>query len=208
MAKSCAVVGAGDFFETAESVEKTDMLIAADGGYAALKKIGLTPDVLIGDFDSLSETPDFDKIVRLPKEKDDTDMMAAVKTGLKEGCRVFYLYGGTGGRFDHTMANVQTLSFLADNGAKGFLIGKDAVATVVRDGEIGIKREKDGYVSVFCLSDRAEGVSLSGLKYSMENGTLTNGFPLGVSNEFAAGTAHVRVQKGALLVLWPRSRRA
>lgn len=204
MTKSCAIVGASDFYETAESLVKTDVLIAADGGCAALKRLGLPPDLIIGDFDSAPEKPAGSNVIVLPKEKDDTDMMAAIKKGLSLGCHAFYLYGATGGRFDHTMANVQALTFLAKRGARGFLFGKDTVCTVVQDGFCDLPARSGGYVSVFCLSDCARGVDISGLKYEIQNAGLTNAFPLGVSNEFKGENARVSVQSGTLLIIAPR----
>lgn len=204
MTKSCAIVGASDFYETADSFVKTDVLIAADGGCAALKRLGLSPDLIIGDFDSAPEKPAGSNVIVLPKEKDDTDMMAAVKKGLAIGCREFYLYGATGGRFDHTVANVQALTFLAHHGARGFLFDKDTVSTVIRDDVCDLPARDGGYVSVFCLSDCARGVDISGLKYEIQNAGLTNAFPLGVSNEFTGKSARISVQSGALLIIAPR----
>lgn len=202
--KTCAVVGAGDFFETSDSFEKTDVVIAADGGYDALKRMHVQPDLLVGDFDSLNEIPLLENVLRLPKEKDDTDMLACVKEGMKQGCRRFYIYGGTGGRFDHTIANVQLLSFLAKQGCQGILVGKKTFSTVIVDGSLTIQKNKDGYVSVFCLSDKATGVTLNGLKYPLNKADLTNDFPLGVSNEFVENEAVITVENGMLMIVWPR----
>ena len=201
---TCCVIGAGDFDETADSLEKADVLIAADGGFDAALKIGAVPEWVIGDFDSSSHIPAGRNVVVLPREKDDTDMMAAVKKGLALSCRTFYLYGGTGGRIDHTFANIQTLDFLAQNGARGYMIDKENVFCVVRNGELVLPAAKSGYVSVFCLSDSAAGVTVEGLKYSLTDAVLTRHFPLGVSNEFIAKTARIAVRNGTLLVVFPR----
>ena len=202
--KTCAVVGAGDFFETTSDFEKTDVVIAADGGYESLKRIHVQPDLLVGDFDSLTVPPSIENVLRLPKEKDDTDMLACVKEGMKQGCRFFYLYGGTGGRFDHTIANVQLLSFLAKQGCQGILVSEKTYSTVIVDGSIRIQKNKDGYVSVFCLSDKSTGVTLNGLKYPLTEADLTNDFPLGVSNEFVENEAVITVENGMLMIVWPR----
>ena len=202
--KTCAVVGAADFFETPESFVKADMLIAADGGAVSLRKIGFSPDLIIGDFDSSPEIPQGKNVIVLPKEKDDTDMMAAIKYGLERGCQTFYLYGATGGRFDHTIANIQTLSFLAENKAQGFLFDKSTVCTVIKNSSFTLPETRTGYVSVFSLSEQSKGVTLRGLKYPLTNATLTNAFPLGVSNEMAENTAFIRVENGTLLITCPR----
>lgn len=182
-----------------------DLLIAADGGYEWLMDMGLSPDLLIGDFDSLSQVPEGPNILRLPKEKDDTDTMAAVRLAMERGYERFHIYGGTGGRFDHTMANIQLLTWLAHRGCENRLYGPDWVAAAVTDGTLSFPANAQGHVSVFCQGDRAEGVCLEGLKYPLTNATLTCEFALGVSNEFTGGPSSITVEKGTLLVLWGRS---
>ena len=103
-----------------EAIQPGDFVIAADGGWRVCQELDITPDLLLGDFDSLGEVPDFGHILRLPVEKDDTDMVRAVKEGLAKGEKEFHLLGGMGGqRSDHTVANMQTLAYLAAHGAKG-----------------------------------------------------------------------------------------
>jgi thiamine pyrophosphokinase len=139
-------------------------------------------------------------------EKDDTDAMLAVRRGLERGCRQFLLYGSLDGpRLDHTVANFQTLQFLADHGAFGCLIGKATIAAVIKNGTLCFPAGLEGTVSVFCSGPAARGVTLEGLYYPLENGTLTPGFPLGASNHFTGKEARIRVEDGSLLVLWDRS---
>jgi thiamine pyrophosphokinase len=138
-------------------------------------------------------------------EKDDTDAMLAIRRGLSRGFRRFIIYGGLDGeRLDHTLANFQTLQYLADRGAVGYLVGRRYMVTVVKDGKISFPAQAEGIISLFCLGPDAKGVTLSGLKYTLENGTLTSGFPLGVSNHFAGEKAEISVNDGSLLVLWDR----
>ncbi len=200
---SCVIFCAGGFSGLLEPVGKGDCLLAADGGLAHLQTLGLQPDGILGDFDSLGYVPQSAKV--FPVEKDDTDAMLAVRHGLRLGYRRFLLYGSLDGpRLDHTVANLQTLQFLADHGAEGFLIGVDTIATVVKNGQIEFLPESEGIVSVFCMGSDAAGVTLSGLKYPLENATLTSGFPLGVSNHFTGNAATISVKDGSLLVLWNR----
>ena len=118
---------------------------------------------------------------------------------------MFFLYGSLDGpRLDHTIANFQTLQYLADRGAVAYLIGNDYIVTVVKDGKITFPAGFEGIVSVFCLGADAEEVCIKGLHYELEKGTLTAGFPLGVSNHFTGKEALVEVKKGSLLVLWDR----
>ena len=118
---ACYIFGAGSFYGLDRCPRANDFIIAADGGWLACRKTGITPDLLLGDFDSLSTRPDFPNILRVPVEKDDTDTMLAVKTGLERGETEFHIYGGMGGRrTDHTIANFQALLYLARRGAQGW----------------------------------------------------------------------------------------
>lgn len=203
-ASFCYIVGAGERTNDVISTASGDLLIAADGGYTWLKELGLEPDVLVGDFDSLAEVPALSGVVRLPKEKDDTDTMFAVRLAMERGYHNFRIYGGAGGRFDHTLANLQILSWLARRGCGNTMYGTTWMASAITDGELCFPPEQTGMVSVFCQGDEAAGVYLEGLKYPLTNATLTCDYPLGVSNEFTGGPSRVTVGKGTLLVVWER----
>lgn len=182
--------------------KKNDLLIAADGGLDHLSRRHLTPHLTVGDFDSLGRVPEGDNIIRHPVEKDDTDTMLAVKTGLARGYKIFLLYGCLGGRLDHTYANLQTLLYLARQGAVGFLLGQGVAASVIRNGELKFSASYGGNISVFCPDGEARGVCLSGLHYPLRDAVLTSDFPLGVSNRFTGQPASVSVREGTLLVMW------
>ena len=199
----CIIICAAGFDGFLEPPGAGDFILAADGGYAHCKAFGVTPNEVLGDFDSLQYVPQ-DATV-FPVEKDDTDSMLAVRRGLQLGYRDFLLYGSLDGtRLDHTVANFQTLQFLADRGATGYLVGKDYIVTVVKNGVLRFSGEAGGILSVFCMGADAHGVTLRGLQYPLTDGTLTAGFPLGVSNHFIGKAAEVSVTKGSLLVLWDR----
>ena len=199
----CVIFGAAAFDALILPIDKDDLVIAADGGLTHLSKIGVSPDVILGDFDSLGYIPEGAQV--FPVEKDDTDVMLAVRHGLKVGFREFLIYGGMDGkRSDHTMANFQTLAFLRRNNAHGYLIGQEQSATVISEESAVFSSGATGTLSVFCLGEDASGVSIRGLKYSLENGTLSADFPLGVSNHFIGKAAVVRVQHGSLLAMWDR----
>lgn len=201
--KNCIIFCAAGFSGLAAPIGAEDLVIAADGGLAHTQTLGITPDVILGDFDSLGYAPEGANV--FPVEKDDTDSMLAVRHGLAEGCDTFFLYGSLDGpRLDHTIANIQTLQFIADQGGAGYLIGKDFMLTVVKNGAISFPAGCTGTVSVFCLGPDARGVTLKGLYYPLEEGTLTSGFPLGVSNHFTGEDAEISVREGSLLVLWDR----
>ena len=200
---TCIIFCAGGFETLAEPVRSGDFLMAADGGLVHLQKLGLTPDGILGDFDSLGYVPRDAKV--FPVEKDDTDAMLAVRQGLALGYRRFVIYGGLDGpRLDHTVANFQTLQFLADHGATGYLAGNTYMAMVIKNAGVRFSAEAKGILSVFCMGADAAGVTIRGTKYTLENGTLSAGFPLGVSNHFVGQMAEISVENGSLLVLWDR----
>ena len=199
----CIIFCAAGFDTLVEPLQKDDFVIAADGGLVYTEKLGIVPDAILGDFDSLGYTPEGANV--FPVEKDDTDAMLAVRRGLSLGYREYVLYGSLDGpRLDHTIANFQTLQFLADQGAVGYLAGTDYLVTVVKDGGLFFPDGAEGTISVFCQGPDAEGVTLEGLYYPLENGILSAGFPLGVSNHFTGAATTITVKKGSLLVLWDR----
>lgn len=199
----CVIFCAAEFDTLAEPIRPGDWILAADGGLRHVEKLGLTPNEILGDFDSLGYIPTGSQV--FPVEKDDTDAMLAARRGLELGYRRFVFYGGLDGpRLDHTLANFQTLQFLADRGAAGYLVGKQYLVTVLKDGSLSFPEEAEGILSVFCLGSQARGVCLRGLKYTMEAGTLDSGFPLGVSNHLIGEKAEISVENGSLLLLWDR----
>ena len=199
----CLIFCAAEFDRLALPVEKDDHIIAADGGLLHTQTLGLEPHEILGDFDSLGFTPADARV--FPVEKDDTDAMLAARRGLSLGYREFILYGSLDGpRLDHTIANFQVLQFLADQGAAGYLAGREYLVTVVKNGALCFPAGAEGTVSVFCLGADARGVTLEGLYYPLKNGTLTAGFPLGISNHFTGRAARIAVETGSLLVLWNR----
>jgi thiamine pyrophosphokinase len=205
--RRCFVFSAGGFYGLRERPRSGDFLIAADAGYLLCRKIGLSPDLLIGDFDSMPEppgAPDATHVERVPVRKDDTDTMLALKAGLSRGCREFHIYGGAGGdRPDHAIANLQGLYYLRRHKARGFLYDRDFVWTVIEGESLEIPRTvPDGLLSVFAFGRKASGVTIRGARYDMEGGEISPHFPLGVSNHIAAESAVVSAEKGALLVGW------
>ena len=202
--KRCFIFSAGTFYGLRERPAPGDLSIAADAGYRACRQADIVPDLLLGDFDSMEEPRDFANVLRSPVEKDDTDTMLAVKTGLEHGCKEFYLYGATGGnRLDHTLANLQTLLYLRRQGARGYLYDDDFVWTVLENEELTVEKTVEwGLLSVFCLGDRAEGVDEEGLQYPLHDAVLTPEFPVGVSNHILEPRARVAVRKGVLIVGW------
>jgi len=198
----CYVFGAGDHDGNHALPGPDDLVIAADGGYMHLQKHGLHAHKIVGDLDSLPNPPEGVPLVRLPKEKDDTDMAAAIRCGLEAGYNIFRIYGGCGGRIEHTLANVQLLANLARQGARGFLFDGESVITAIHNGSIAFSEGAAGYVSAFAHSDAALGVWEKGLKYPLCDATLRNTYPLGVSNEFIGQASSITVHEGTLIVVF------
>lgn len=196
----CYIIGAGNCTRLPQNIKKEDMVIAVDGGYKYVKDTRV--DLVVGDFDSLGYVPEHPNVLKLQPEKDDTDMLVALKEGLKVGYKTFHIYGGCGGRLDHTLANIQSLAFLQKQGAKGILHDDDTLITMVKNGSLILPAKQAGYLSVFSYSEKSEGVTLKGVKYPLEQATLTNAFPLGISNEFIGQSAEIFVEKGCLLILY------
>lgn len=190
----CIIVCAGDFTPIQIHKGEHDFVIAADGGYAYCQMVGLFADLILGDFDSVPdkiseeikqiEKTDPERVCRFPAEKDDTDTFAAIRAGLDRGYQKFFFYGAMGGRLDHTIANLQCLQYLKNHGAKGYLMDLHTMITVIKNEEIKFHPKMEGTLSLFCMGERAEGVYIKNMKYELDNATLTNEFPVGISNEF------------------------
>ena len=200
--KKCYIFGASLGLPEKLIKNTDDLIIAADAGIKYTQRLNINPDIILGDFDSLGFIPKGDNVKVFPKKKDDTDVMLAIKLGFQNGYNRFYIFGGTGNRLDHTLANIQAMSYVANNGGQAFLKGEDCVLTVIKNQTLNLKGLNNGYVSVYALDETAKGVSIKGLSYSGENIELTNTFPLGVSNEFIGKNVEISVEDGSLLIVW------
>ena len=200
--RNCWVCGAGDFTERLLTPQPGDLVVAADGGLTHLKKLHILPQHILGDFDSLGYAPEGENVALYPAEKDDTDMLLAVKYGLQNGYNNFLLYGGLGGRLSHSLANIQVLRYLCTQGCHGFLVDGSSVITVIENERVEISDAAQGILSVFALGGNAEGVTIRELRYTVENGRLTSDYPLGVSNEFTGNGAFIEAKNGVLLLVW------
>lgn len=203
--KICYIVGAAECYRLDFSPCAGDYVIAADGGFAHLEKAGITADLVIGDFDTLGCRPEHPNVITLNTEKDETDTFAAAQVGIELGYRLFHIYCSTGGRLDHTLANIQLLAYLAENDMQGFLVGQDTVVTAITNSSLTLPAQPNGYASVFSHSEKAAGVNITGLKYPLDNATLTNTFPLGISNNFIGNEGKITVAEGTLIVMYPRA---
>ena len=229
----CIIVGAGDFFGMPFQPAAEDFVIAADAGYENLKAVGIIPDLVVGDFDSMEvegvkgvtgPVKDLDIFADAEKAeyihhlkrieldgvetrvidpiKNDPDMLACVRIGMEQGYRSFHLIGGTGKRIDHSIANLQVLGFLAQQGMHGYLYGEHQLVHAIRNERVCFPKEMKGYFSALSLTDECHGVTERGFKYIVTDVTLSNTMPTGLSNEFVGTEAEISVKDGTLLLIY------
>ena len=201
MNKKCYIVGAGDNSGTNFHKEENEYVIAADGGYEILNEMGITPDLVIGDFDSLGYIPSEKCVIKLPVEKDDTDMMICIKKAVELGYRDIELYGGTGGRIDHTIANWQAMLWASRQGCNISMTDSKNIFIVITDRRITLPAQKGGDLSVFAIGGDAVGVSILGGKYVAKDMMLTEDNPTAVSNSFMGNNITISVESGSLLIV-------
>lgn len=198
------IVGAGDNSGTIFSREKDEYIIAADGGITALERIGITPDLVIGDFDSLGYVPKGDNVIVHKVEKDDTDMMLSVEKAIESGYNDITIYGGTGGRVDHTFANLQTMLFASRKGVFIKMIDSENIYQVITNQSLTLNKKDRGNVSVFAIGGEAKGVNIIGGKYEAKDIHLTPDNPTAVSNSFVGKDICISVKEGSLLIIKER----
>ncbi len=203
--KRCVILSAGEIADDrfiAALVRPEDYVICADGGYRHAKRLGIRPDLVVGDFDSM-EAEEYKDVrhIAYPPQKDDTDTMIAVRHGLERGCRDFLLLGCLGGRFDHSIANLAVLYFLKKRDCTARIVDERNEVFLLENEHIKLPRRAGVKLSVFSYSGKCGGVTLTGVQYPLDRYPLDNAFPLGVSNEFAADFAGITVENGTLLVI-------
>lgn len=176
-----------------------DCILCADAGWKTARALHLTPDAVIGDFDS-GDAPAAGNVIRHPVEKDDTDTMLCIKYALEAGFRDLRIVGGLGGRLDHTLANLQAMAYAARRGARAQLSDGKTRVFMLHGDSARIPRTP-GKLAVFAFGGVCEGVSIRGAKYGLEDALLTPDFPLGAGNDFAADFAEIGVKRGTLMIV-------
>lgn len=202
--KRCVIIGAVEIdFPVENMIRDTDFVICADKGWVNAKAHGIKPDMIVGDFDSSSKPENIDaKITVLPVVKDDTDTYHIAKYVVENGFTDVLMCGLLGGkRMEHTIANIQTLLFLSKNRVNATMIDKYSQVMVIENGKVTLPDMPGKFFSLFTLGDKSEGINISGAKYNLEDRTITNFYPIGVSNEFVGNTVNIEVKKGNLLLI-------
>lgn len=209
----CVIISAGeirDYQRSKRLLLKDDFFILCDGGLSHLESLAISPDIIVGDFDSClpSDLERFSQaqgkkpeIIRLPGEKDDTDTFYAVKLAIERGFDDFLFLGMMGARFDHALGNISCLLYLHEKGKKAVLADDYSCMRVVADETYYIK-DSCSYFSVLTIAGSVSGVNIKNAKYPLENASLSSDFQLGISNEVLPGkVAEVSVKNGRVLVV-------
>lgn len=205
MNKRCVIIGASpetDIEIIKKTVKTNDFIVCADGGYIFAKKANIIPNLIVGDFDSsvFPESKECETIL-LPVMKDDTDTNYCVKECVKRGFKNFILIGMTGGRKDHTFANLCTLKYLTDKGFTAEIIDKDILIFIMNKGNRYVINKNNFTFSVFPFACNSCSISLKGFLYELESGNLSADFPLGVSNQIISDKAMVTVHNGCAVIM-------
>lgn len=201
----CVIIGGGDcsasFLKENIDIEN-DYIICADSGYDYAVSADITPDLLIGDFDSISAVPEGLNIISLPVEKDVTDCVAAFDEGVKKTFKSFVLFGGTGGRFEHTLANISLMANASRQGLSFEILDEKHTFRSITDSSIKIERRENQQVSVFAYGGRAFGVTECGFHYPLWDYTLDpfDG-ALGTSNDIVEDFGEISVKSGTLIIV-------
>ena len=189
-----------------EKPEKGDLVIAADAGYLTAKALGVTPDVLLGDFDTLGveNIPDGIECLRVPREKNDTDTQLAVSTAIERGAKEIVIVGGVSGRLDHTLSTLAILEDLWER-KKGRIYailtdGKNRVRYIRGSGTI-LPRSQYRFFSLIAADELVKGVTLEGCKYPLKNGRISRRHQWAVSNEIEGNCALIEISRGGVWII-------
>jgi thiamine pyrophosphokinase len=204
----CVIITAGPLGECPllrPLLSGSDFIVCADGSADNARALGAQPQAAVGDFDS-APAPEGVEVLRYKSEKDQTDTILAIDYGLSRGFRNFLILGGLSGRLDHTVANFSALMYIYRHGAEGYITDGDNEVRLLLPGKMRLARREGFHVSVFPFGGQAGGVTERGLKYAADGAVLDCGYPIGVSNEFAAPEAEISLTSGALLIILSRER--
>ncbi|MBB6216948.1 thiamine pyrophosphokinase [Anaerosolibacter carboniphilus] len=205
----CAIVSNGDITNYAihrKIIDDCDYVVCADGGARHLRAMGIYPNAIVGDLDSMGD----DEMVyfrerdiefyKFPARKDYTDSDLAIQYALEKGCTEILMLGCIGSRMDHTLANITMLLPLLEQGIQARIVDEHNEIFVINDSAL-VEGEPGRFVSLIPLSATVEGITLSGFEYPLNNATLKMGSSLGISNQLKEQQGCIRLRSGNLLVI-------
>jgi len=211
-AKQIAIVANGsmeDYSRFKPMLEEADFIIGVDGGLKHLEKMGLVPDVMMGDFDSI-ESLEFYKgiypnaeIETFEARKDYTDSELAIHKAIALGAEEVNLFGVTGNRLDHTLANISLLKNLYDSDVKASIVNEDN-RIYYTESSLVIRSDVGTNMSIIPLSLEVGGIYIEGFEYPLVDATLSFGSTRGISNVFSAETARICISSGRIVVMQSR----
>ena len=200
----CVIVGGagiGCYQRIRDSLREDDWFVYCDGGLNHQRELGRKPDLIVGDFDSHERPVTDTETIVLPREKDDTDTVYAVKEAVRRGYREFLLVGVTGERFDHTFGNISLLLYLDSLDIPSRILDDYSEMSVVSRVPAEVE-DSCSYFSLLNISGTAKGISIRNAKYPLTDGEITSEYQYGISNEVLPGrTAQVYVREGRLLLV-------
>lgn len=187
-----------DFLKS--NIDLNSFIIAADSGYIHSKNAGITPDLIVGDFDSSVMPQDSENILQLPKIKNDTDTFYCIKEAIKRGADEIELFCAIGSRADHSYSNLLALNYCLDNNVKAKIIDFKNIISV-HNKSFEIHKSKFKYFSLFAFMEDVEGLTITGAAYNLNNKTLLVSDPIGQSNEFKDNKVNIDFKKGKIMLI-------
>lgn len=186
-----------------EHPRSDDLTVAADGGYDNAVLLGERVDVIVGDLDSVrADVPKDIKVVKVPAEKDFSDLQLAISTAVEKGADEIAIIGGLSGRLDHTLANLALLKALSDSRIHAHINDGFNRVRYLSSSSTLVAKSHFRYLSILPISDKLRGVSIEGCKYPLKNATVEkNNSTLTVSNEIDGNCALISVRRGECYVI-------
>ncbi len=201
----CVIISASPQYDIEflkSQVNKDDYVICADMGYEIAVKSNITPDLIVGDFDSLKiPLPNNIEIIRLNTHKDDTDTISCIKEAVKRGFKEIVIFCATGGRIDHTFSNLSSLLYMKQQGVEGKILTPYEEITILLKGSYTFKNKENTVFSLFPFGCEKVNVSYSGVEYILDNYDLESYFPLGISNVFNKNQSQITINSGTALLI-------
>ncbi len=190
-------------------VAPSDFIVCANGGARLAMALGLRPQVVIGDLDSIDDSlqtklqEEGCHLIVHPSRKDETDTELAIKYALTQGAQEIVILAALGGRLDHALANVLLLAMPDLEGVKASIVDERQEVVMVRE-ELTIEGQVGDLVSLLPLTGDVTGIYTEGLEYALRDGSLRLGLARGISNVMTAPKAKVRVGHNLLLAIHVR----
>lgn len=200
---TCLIISGGDFCTLPASIEY-DYVIACDKGLQYANVLKIVPNLILGDFDSYEgDVPKAgpSKLLTYPVEKDDSDTMLAIKYALSNGYKHIIIICALGGRLDHTIANLQSMNYVASQNGICEIISEAEHLITFTGPEIVLPKKDQYSLSLFSVTDSCHNVSISGAGYNVNDITLNNTFPIGLSNYWKESSVKISMSDGIMLIV-------